>query len=95
MPISLKLLAGLESLLSVESEDDDIKSFHSASTAMIGNVFYDPEAKELQVTYATGDTYTYHGVSNQRYSAFNRALSRGGYLARRIKPSYTVSRGGI
>lgn len=63
------------------------------SSEAISAYAYSSDDKELYVTYNSGTSYTYHGVSPQRFRAFDDALSKGTYINKRVKPNYFYSRG--
>ena len=89
------ILSGLKQLFGFEEddlEDNSIKQFNPLSEA-ISSVSYDGDTSELKVQFHSSGVYTYHGVSRQRYQAFENALSKGGYLNSSIKPLYSYSRG--
>ena len=46
---------------------------------------YDPERRELQVTFVTGRRYAYFGVPQQEVDAFRAATSKGRYFNARIR----------
>jgi hypothetical protein len=48
----------------------------------------------LRVTFTTGRTYDYSGVSAQRYTAFKNAPSLGRYFNKAIKNNYSYRRVG-
>lgn len=46
---------------------------------------YDPESKLLEVEYKTG-LYRYHDVPEEKWKALQKAESKGGFIAAKIKP---------
>ena len=92
------LLRGLAKFLGLTTDeiesDPDIKHFMTNSEALIGDVVYDAEARELYVTYSSGVSYTYYDITPQRFTAFKMAGSKGQYINYRIKQNgYIYSRG--
>lgn len=67
----------------------DIAAFTSSN---IRSARYDDEAQVLEITFHNGGTYEYYGVSERTAEEFERAGSKGGYLAASIKGQYRYSR---
>lgn len=49
---------------------------------------YNPDKRELYITFKQGSTYTYYGVPPQVYEAFLSASSAGTYFNDYIKDKY-------
>jgi hypothetical protein len=46
----------------------------------------------LAVTFKSGGTYHYHGVSADQFSALSKAESVGAHLGKHIKPNFKFTR---
>ena len=57
------------------------------STA-IQHFSYDEAARELDVTFVGGATYTYYGVPKSVYSGFRAATSKGRFLNMFVRDRY-------
>lgn len=57
------------------------------STA-IRQISYDEASRTLFVTFIDGDLYAYFEVPGRVYADFRRAVSKGGFFARRIRSNY-------
>lgn len=55
----------------------------------IGDHTYDPETETLTVTFSNGKKYSYAGVPKSVAAGFRDAPSRGQYLHRHIKGTFT------
>lgn len=53
---------------------------------------YDEEGQVLEITFLNGGTYEYYDVPAHVAEAFERADSKGGFLAAQIKGHYRYSR---
>lgn len=58
------------------------------NSSTIRHLDYDEKTKTLSVTFLSGATYHYDGVSPEAYKALETADSVGGHLARHIKGKY-------
>lgn len=63
----------------------------AVSSSAISWIDYDAEKKTLTVTFKSGNTYDYSGVSQDVATAFLEAPSKGKFFARRIKDAYPSS----
>ena len=61
----------------------------SSAIAAIG---YNSDDKRLVITFNSGKSYAYYGVSTQRYNAFCDANSKGKYFNRAIRNNYNYRR---
>lgn len=53
---------------------------------------YDEKARKLDVRFSGGGVYRYHDVPRETVDQFERADSKGGYLARRIKAIFDAEK---
>lgn len=58
----------------------------------IRTVTYDADSKEMRVTFKSGSTYSYAGVSRADHAAFVGAPSVGSHFAGHIKTKYLGAR---
>lgn len=56
----------------------------------VKRVKYNPESKQLEVEFHSGQTYQYEKISRQRYDAFRNAGSVGAYAAKKLKDGERV-----
>ena len=54
----------------------------------IDTIHYEPSDKRLEVTFKSGGTYHYQGVSQAEYDALENAESVGSHLHKHIKGRY-------
>lgn len=47
---------------------------------------YDPQSRQLEVTFITGRRYFYFNVSPEKANAFRNASSKGAFFNREIRP---------
>lgn len=52
---------------------------------------YDPDTLTLELTFKSGQTYRYVGVTPERYQAFRGAESKGKHFHQYIKGKYETS----
>lgn len=64
---------------------------HYPSVAIAG-IDYNNSLGRMTVTFVGGGTYSYEGVSQQRYQAFCNAGSKGRYMNKAIKGGYGYTR---
>lgn len=64
----------------------------NVSSSAIARIGYDPADSKLVVTFNSGRSYAYFGVSRQRFTAFEAADSKGRYFNRAIKDNYPFRR---
>jgi hypothetical protein len=57
------------------------------STAIRG-LLYNPEKRELSVTFFTGRRYVYANVPSEVFEAFRNAASRGAFFSNEIRDRY-------
>lgn len=54
---------------------------------------YHPESQTLAVTFKSGGTYHYHGITPKQYEAFRSAESKGGWVhAHLVKPKHPFTK---
>lgn len=70
----------------VEQREKETAMFNSSAVSM-GS--YDPETQELELTYASGRTYTYYRVPQYAWDSLKTATSKGREAAK-IKAQYGV-----
>ena len=58
---------------------------HCTGSSNIKSIAFREEEHVLEVTFTTGKTYEYYGVSKDNYLNFCNAPSKGGYFAVAIK----------
>lgn len=61
-------------------------------STVIRHISYDETARELHITFTSGETYTYYHVPKQVYAAFRAAFSKGEYFNAQIKERYDFRR---
>lgn len=64
----------------------------NVSSSAIARIGYNPADSRLVVTFNSGRSYAYFGVSRQRFVAFEAADSKGNYLNTQIKGRYPYRR---
>lgn len=62
------------------------------SSSNVESVGYSPDSRELFVKFKNNSTYKYLDVPESVYTSMITDGSVGGYLAKNIKPNYTVER---
>lgn len=67
----------------------DITAFTSSN---IRSARYDVEAQVLEITFLNGGVYEYYSIPERIAQEFDRAASKGGYLAANIKGQFRYSR---
>lgn len=68
---------------------DTIESFDSPESGLIRGAIYDKDKLELLVTFThTGFTYKYAGISNELWTQFHTAASKGSFFGKVIRPMY-------
>lgn len=60
-------------------------------SAIIDNVEYDKDAKELSITFVQGGTWTYENVPESVYTQLLNAPSRGKYFWANIRDKFSNS----
>ena len=65
-------------------------TYTPVSSSNVAGVDYDPATRELRVTFHSGRTYTYEGVSEDEYLSLLGASSVGRYFNDVIKSSKRV-----
>lgn len=82
-------VAGLR--LDKQNKDSEIEV--SVNSTAIASYRYDPETKDLYITYTTGDTeYTFPNVPADYVKALDMAPSKGRYVEFIIKPQFSINR---
>lgn len=64
----------------------------NVDSSAIARIGYDPGDQKLVVTFNSGRSYAYFGVSRQRYTAFEHAGSKGRYFNSAIRDKYAFRR---
>jgi hypothetical protein len=62
------------------------------TSSNILSVGYDPQSREMHVTFSSGATYAYEGVEQGLYERLISADSPGQFLNRHIKNVYSARR---
>ena len=57
-------------------------------STVIRNYSYDPETRELKITFVTGRRYVYDDVPQDVADAFKAAFSRGTFFNQHIRDRY-------
>ena len=57
-------------------------------STVIRNYSYDPETRELKITFVTGRRYVYDDVPQDVADAFKAAFSRGTFFNQHIRDHY-------
>jgi len=57
-------------------------------SSLIQRAIYDPARETLAVTFTTGRTYLYFGITPETYEEFTSADSQGQYFNWRIRDQY-------
>lgn len=68
------------------------RDFAPFTSSNIQAIRYDLETQVLQVTFNNGGMYEYYGVPSRLAEEFERAESKGGFLAANVKGHYRYSR---
>lgn len=68
------------------------RDFHSFTSSNIAFIRYDNEQSILEVRFHNGGTYQYYDVPSQVADDFERAESKGSFLASSIKGHYRYSK---
>lgn len=58
------------------------------SSSNIDRAEYEPQTRELTVTFKTGSTYRYRGVPRETFLGLQNARSAGSYLFANIRTNY-------
>lgn len=61
-------------------------------SSAILSVGYDPDTETLEVEFASGGVYEYHGVPRKVFQELMAAPSKGQFLAKRIRGQYESSK---
>ena len=61
-------------------------------SAVIRRIDYDEPARELRVTFVSGDVYAYDEVPPDAYEAFRGAFSKGRHFAAHVRDRYRCRR---
>ena len=61
-------------------------------STVIKRLAYDPEQRELFVTFTSGDVYAYEAVPPEAYEAFRTAFSKGQHFAKHVRQKYLCRR---
>lgn len=76
--------------------DDSIPlSFESPESSSIHSAWYDPDTRQMSITFKYGKTpteYRYGNVDLSLWTEFVQSKSRGSFVASRIRPMYNGSR---
>lgn len=62
------------------------------TSSNLRSVGYDPDSKELEITFKNGTTYKYWQVPQQEFDSLLAADSKGQYFNKNIKPVYSWSK---
>ena len=79
--------------LRLDKQNKDSEIEVSVNSTAIASYRYDPETKDLYITYTTGDTeYTFPNVPADYVKALDMAPSKGRYVEFVIKPQFSINR---
>lgn len=67
-------------------------TMQACNSSQVGSFGYDAESKTLAVTFKSGGTYHYHGVTADDFEDMKTADSVGGFLGRRVKGKYPFTK---
>jgi hypothetical protein len=59
---------------------------------VVARINYDEPARELQITFTSGEIYTYYHVPKQVHAAFKASFSKGQFFNAHIKDRYDFRR---
>ena len=68
------------------------KDFTPFTSSNVRSIRYDADTSALQVSFHNGGVYEYHDVPTRVADDFERAASKGTFLAANIKGHYRYSR---
>ncbi len=68
------------------------RDFAGFSSSNVRSIRYDADSSTLQVAFHNGGVYEYYGVPVRTAEDFERASSKGTFLAEHIKGHYRYSR---
>ena len=69
----------------------DIITFEPTRSSHVRHLAYDPDVRDLQVTFANGSTYHHAGVPPHVFAAMTREPSAGSYYHRVIRRHYALT----
>lgn len=61
-------------------------------SSVIGSYNYDPEARELTITYVSGLVYCYKEVPEKVFKEFRASIGKGRYLNFHIKGKFAYNK---
>lgn len=61
-------------------------------SGQIKSIAYNADTKDMEVMFASGGTYTYHGVSRADHMKLMAAKSVGSHLSANIKGTYKFTK---
>lgn len=60
-------------------------------SSVIRTFSYDPDARQLHVTFVSGRRYRYDAVPREIYEAMRRSFSKGQFFNRRVRDDFPAS----
>lgn len=63
-------------------------------SSTINGFSYDPSTQHLEVTFKSGETYSYHNVPAEKYLGWCESESYGKYFHQNIRNQYTTVKHG-
>ncbi|MBW8815671.1 MAG: KTSC domain-containing protein [Caulobacterales bacterium] len=60
-------------------------------STVIRTFSYDPDARQLHITFVSGRRYRYEAVPRATYEAMRRAHSKGEFFNRRIRNAFPAA----
>lgn len=62
------------------------------SSSAIARAGYDPDREVMTITFNSGKSYAYQGISPQTFGRYCAADSKGGFFSRNIRDKYAFRR---
>lgn len=66
----------------------NFRVFRTPNSSVIKSLTLDCDSENLHIKFKSGKTYTYHGVSQWKFTKMCKAPSVGSYYNKRIKGQY-------
>lgn len=60
-------------------------------SSVIRTFSYDPDERQLHITFVSGRRYCYDAVPSELYEAMRRSASKGQFFNRRIRDAFPAS----
>jgi hypothetical protein len=69
--------------------------YHHVQSTLMTSIRYDSEARALDITFTSGETYRYSNVPRDVYAALLGAESKGEFFNDRVKGVYSFTKVGF